>query len=146
MDQGPLERQGIALKYMTEFSCTGGRCEANCCSTPWGIHIDRKHYNRLKEAMSHSRADRERFRHALRRNRSEDGTAFSFARIVPENGRCPFLEPGGLCEIQRRFGESMLSQVCRTYPRLLAWHGRRLEVSGTLSCPEAARRCPRSLR
>jgi lysine-N-methylase len=141
MNQGPLERQGIALKYMTEFSCIGNRCEANCCSTPWSIHIDRKHYARLKEAMSHSRSDRERFRHALRRNRSEERSVFSFARIVSENGHCPFLEPGGLCEIQRRFGESMLSQVCRTYPRLLAWQGRRLEVSGSLSCPEAARRC-----
>ncbi len=140
MDQGPLERQGIALKYMTGFSCIGDRCEANCCAN-WTIAMDKKHYTRLKEAMSHSRADRERFRHALRRNRTEERSDYSFAQMVLENGHCPFLEPGGLCEIQRRFGESMLSQVCRTYPRLLAWHGRRLEVSGTLSCPEAARRC-----
>jgi lysine-N-methylase len=35
----------------------------------------------------------------------------------------------------------MLNQVCRTYPRLLSWYGHRLEVSGSLSCPEAARRC-----
>ena len=141
MEASKEEPMGLCPQYMQEFSCIGGACEANCCDTPWTIYLDRKRYNQLKEALSHSRTDRELAQKAFKRNRSSDKTDSSYAKIVPANGKCIFHDADGLCAIQRRFGEGCLGQVCRTYPRMLRVMGNRLEMTGTFSCPEVVRSC-----
>lgn len=139
--QSSPEPMGLCPQYMQNFQCIGGSCEANCCDTPWTIHLDRKRYHQLKQALSHSQEDRELAQQAFKRNRSADSVDQNYALIVPSNGKCVFHEDSGLCAIHRRFGEDHLGQVCRTYPRMLRVMGNRLELTGTFSCPEVARRC-----
>ncbi len=132
---------GLCPRYMQDFRCIAGRCEASCCTGSWTIYLDRKRYVRLKEALSHSREDRELAKRALKRNRSKNKNDDTYAFILSENGSCIFHESDGLCAIQRRFGEDYLGRVCRTYPRMIRASGRRLEMTGTFSCPEVVRLC-----
>ena len=132
---------GLSPRYMQEFQCIGRDCEANCCSTPWTIYLDRKRYHKLKEALSHTREDRKLARGAFKRNRSADTNDLNYAKIVPADGKCVFQEADGLCAVQRRFGEGNLGQVCRTYPRMIRKTENRLEMTGTFSCPEVVRLC-----
>jgi len=59
--------------------------------------------------------------------------------VLDENGSCPMLEKSGDCELQRRYGESLLPTVCSVFPRTSLALPDRVEVTGTLACPELAR-------
>ncbi len=56
-----------------------------------------------------------------------------------QEGRCPFWEKTGLCEIHRLIGEEYLCHTCREYPRAVQDFGDFAEHDLSLSCPEAAR-------
>jgi lysine-N-methylase len=141
MESSKEQAIGLCPQYMIDFQCIGGACEANCCNSDWKIYLDRKCYHQLKEALDHSREDRELAKNAFKRNRAADKTEANYALIVPKNGACVFQETDGLCAIHRRFGEQYLGRVCRTYPRMIRVVGKRLELTGTFSCPEVVRRC-----
>jgi lysine-N-methylase len=58
---------------------------------------------------------------------------------LDDHGACPMLDPDGACGVQRQHGEALLSTTCSVFPRTsLAVEGR-LEVTGSLACPELAR-------
>ncbi len=52
---------------------------------------------------------------------------------------CPFHNAQRLCQIQVERGETYLSQVCATYPRLKYVIDKRVDETLTLSCPESCR-------
>ena len=128
------------MRYMAEFQCIGSACEEHCCDN-WRVAIDKDHYEKLKQMMSQSRDLREEFAAAHRRVDPAKRTAGCFAMMnMKENGNCWMLEADGLCATQRRFGAGALSNTCALYPRRFSEHANRLEMAGTLSCPEIARR------
>ncbi|MBR3170168.1 MAG: flagellin lysine-N-methylase, partial [Lachnospiraceae bacterium] len=55
------------------------------------------------------------------------------------DGRCPFLNQCGLCDIVLNLGEEALCRICTDYPRYTFEWGGVTEKSLTLSCPEAER-------
>jgi lysine-N-methylase len=66
------------------------------------------------------------------------GRQFARVRLTPE-GNCPFLNEERLCRIQAELGEEQLSITCATYPRILHRIDDEVEMTLSLSCPEAAR-------
>ena len=135
-----MAKEHLTMRYMAGFQCIGAACEEHCCGK-WRVAIDKDHYEKLKRAMSQTRALREEFAAAHARVDSAKRTPECFAFMnLKENGNCWMLDAEGLCASQRRFGASILSNTCALYPRLFSEHANRVEMAGTLSCPEIARR------
>lgn len=120
--------------YMAAFSCLGGACPDTCCQR-WDIVLDAATCE--KYAHSHD-AD---FRHEVAQaieHRQEDGQEIAVIRLG-HGQRCPFLRNDGWCLIQRRTSEYYLSEVCRTYPRVLhVWNETQAERALCVSCIGAA--------
>ena len=58
---------------------------------------------------------------------------------MEKDGRCPFLQEDGLCEIQSERGEDELSKVCDAYPRKEYIVRPYMQLDLHLSCEEAAK-------
>jgi lysine-N-methylase len=146
----------LALRYMVDFRCIGGDCEDNCCHSGWAIYVDQEHLIKLRRLLPRSAeatadgtqgqtgepdAHLPPFDQAVvplpKKERSE--RAYGQLRLGAD-GSCPLLGSGGLCRLHARFGEEALPDTCATYPRHLSRVGQRLELAGSLSCPEIARR------
>ncbi|MBQ9993245.1 MAG: flagellin lysine-N-methylase, partial [Clostridia bacterium] len=64
-----------------------------------------------------------------------DGCEYVFDTV---EGRCPFLDGGGLCEIYSAVGKDALCGTCGKYPRFDVDFGGRMERGISVSCPTAA--------
>lgn len=116
------------LGAVADFRCLGAECPTTCCAG-WRLPLmdgDREAWERLGalEALEPFTEQR------------EDG-GYDLLRDA-ETSAC-LQHVGGLCSVQSRFGEAALPWVCATYPRLAREVAGRVEVTASLSCPEAAR-------
>lgn len=114
--------------YFSNFHCLAEQCPHSCC-TGWEVLVDEASAA-WYQTVSGELGDR------LRRALCRDGEEWCFSL---SDGRCPFLEKSGLCELHRRLGEEHTSLICRTHPRFIDDYGSRREISLGASCPEAAR-------
>lgn len=118
----------LQLENLKEFSCIGDKCPDNCCHS-WKVYINKTTYKKYKKNKNIKTdnlviVNKDNINH--------------YAEIkLKENGDCPFLSESGLCDIQKNYGKTMLSNVCRTYPQNLIKYNSRLERSIKLSCPAA---------
>ena len=129
----------ITARYLERFQCIGPSCEESCC-IGWQVPVDEGSYRKLKKAMSDSRTERTEFRTVYLPVLPADRNPSLYARIkLLDNGVCSLLDSDKYCSAQRRYGETVLSNTCANYPRMLSVAGPRLEMFATLSCPEAAR-------
>jgi lysine-N-methylase len=132
----PLPDQVLAARFLEEFQCIGGACEDVCCRD-WMIAYDKPSYERLRHAtpLGEQAALEKRF---LLGDGVQMGGAYAF--IQPRaDGWCSFLDESKLCEIQQDHGEKMLSESCSIFPRTALAVGDRVELGGSLACPEVAR-------
>jgi lysine-N-methylase len=123
-------------RYVERFRCLGSSCEDTCCSG-WSIHIDKKTYKAYRQNTAPELS--KLLAKNLVRDENAANSAF-YATIRPEGEaqNCPLMQ-GGLCSIHKHLGESHLSDLCFTYPRVSRLFNGQLEHTLTLSCPEAAR-------
>ncbi|GIU22973.1 flagellin lysine-N-methylase [Shewanella sp. MBTL60-007] len=122
----------IRPSFVTNFSCIGGECEDSCCYG-WSIHIDKQSY---KKTLAHSEL-KTLAKTALKKvKKSEQIWAQA---VLNEEGACGFLDENNLCQIHAKAGEALLSNTCKTYPRMAHMRGGDRYDSLSLSCPEAAR-------
>ncbi|MCU6792940.1 flagellin lysine-N-methylase [Paenibacillus sp. WQ 127069] len=126
----------LVPKYMNEFNCIGTACEDTCC-VGWRVEVDKptyKKYNQLVNSDLKLLLDKH-----VKRNRSNPSDS-KYAKIkLASGGACPMLTEERLCKIQGQLGETYLSDVCATYPRVTNIVNNIMEKSATMSCPEAAR-------
>ena len=117
------------------FRCIGADCEDTCC-IGWGVNVDRPIYEAYQRCEDPELGD------ALHRlvtiNPANNGNEDNYARITITGDGCPFLAEG-LCSIQKKLGETYLSKMCATYPRVMSLVDDVLHRSLHMSCPEAAR-------
>ncbi len=112
----------------TSFACLAGDCPDTCC-VGWEVVLDSasvQRYRVLPGVLG------ERLRAAMEQTDGEDNFRLN-------NGRCPFLNEGLLCDIQAALGEAGLCRTCRRFPRFTHDYGAVREEGLSLSCPEAAR-------
>lgn len=123
-------------QYVSKFQCIGGACEDSCCQG-WQVQVDKDTYEKYRACT-----DKELIMpmtEKVTRNRSNP-TPARYAKIkLNDDASCPFLDTERLCKIQKRLGETYLSVVCTSYPRITNVVNGVTEQSMTMSCPEAAR-------
>ena len=135
-------REYRAPRYVSRFECIGSACEDACCAG-WQVHIDRPHYEKLRDAMARSPAEQDEFERSIEPapEGQPDPERYAVIRMRP-SGQCAFYDEDRLCAVQKRYGPTLLPNGCALYPRHVARVGDRIEVSAALSCPEAARLWP----
>lgn len=133
-----IQTQFLAPAYLAEFSCVGPLCSDTCCTTTWQIHLDKRTFSTYKNAKDLQL--KPLFDKHVQRMRSATDSS-SFGKIVAVEGSsdCPMLDKDRLCVIQKRLGESALSNTCHIYPRKISSLNGALHQVASLSCPEAAR-------
>ncbi len=115
--------------YYENFRCIAAACPDSCCKA-WEIVIDEE---TCKKYDSVSGEFGEKIRNAITTD-SEGDRCFSLCE-----GRCPFLNDDGLCDIHIRLGEDFTSEICKAHPRFTEEYDGFTEISLSLSCPEANR-------
>ncbi len=124
-----MKRLDIYPDYYGRFRCIAADCEDSCCAQ-WQIVVDDETallYEDVPGEIGEKIQSVQEF--------DEDGD-----RVFKLNdGRCPFWEETGLCEIHRCLGEEYLCGTCSEYPRAVQDYGDFAEHDLSLSCPEASR-------
>ena len=57
-------KENFTLKYMLQFKCTVSECEYTCCQSQ-KISISKSDYEKLKERMNASNAEKDKFQSAV---------------------------------------------------------------------------------
>ncbi len=135
----PAARLEVATWAMRRFSCTGAECPDSCCRD-FGIAFDPPSVERMLVATAADPADHERIvRLQVWSVAPPDGGAVQASVSLDDDGACPLLESSGHCWMHRKYGEAALATTCSVFPRTSLAVENRLEVTGTLACPELAR-------
>lgn len=120
--------------YMNQFQCDGSVCKSKCCKN-WTVDIDGNTYQRYCGIKS--KEERKKITSKLKLVNRGAGKCFTVK--MRRDGTCPFLRDDYFCELQKNYGESFLSKICATYPRIIHHLEGMTERSLTLSCPVAAK-------
>ncbi len=115
--------------YYYEFRCIADKCSDSCCKE-WEITIDKETFEKYRTLQGKIG---DRIRSFIREDADAD---YCFSLV---DGKCPFLNDSGLCDIHITFDESMTSTICREHPRFIEEYDGFTEISLSVSCPEAAR-------
>lgn len=123
---------------MQRFRCVGTTCEDTCCRD-FGIDIDRSTLDRMRAAAPTVEEREKVVRLVVLGMRQPGGPPSPNMVQLDDHGGCPMLDSDGGCGVHRQHGESMLSTTCSVFPRTSLAVEERLEVTGSLACPELAR-------
>ncbi|MBQ2434279.1 MAG: flagellin lysine-N-methylase [Clostridia bacterium] len=118
----------MAPSYYPRFSCIAGACKHSCC-IGWEIAVDKESYERFSRLDGGSGK-------ILNKIGEADGEYFF---RTDANGKCPFLNADGLCDLIIEYGESVLCPICADHPRFRSFYETFTEIGLGLSCEEAAR-------
>lgn len=119
----------VCPDYALKFKCLADRCKDSCC-VGWEIGID------VETLADYKGLDGELGRRIRQNIDERDGGAVF---KLSEDGRCPFLDRCGLCDIIKERGEDGVPEICREHPRYYNVLSDRTEWGVGLSCEEAAR-------
>jgi lysine-N-methylase len=128
-----------APRYMTRFRCLADSCEDTCCAG-LVVTVSEARWKRLREAVAGG-PDAARVDAYIRPDEGSGPGAEAAVIAKREDGHCVFLDARRLCSLHGAYGEAVLPDACATFPRVGARWGERLEVTGSLACPEVARLC-----
>ncbi len=132
------DRAYLTLAALERFTCLAERCEDTCCRD-WAVSIDRPSLDRLKGVMARTPAGRDRLvRLVVLGSPSRHVDALGQVQL-DENGVCRLLDPDNRCSVQAAHGEAALPTTCAIFPRTALAIGDRIEVGGSLGCPEISR-------
>ena len=108
------DQQYLVPDYYPDFRCKQGACRTACCEG-WPISFSMQDYFRLL-SIPCSQELRRKLDSAM--HLCDHPLPDHYAQISPRyDGKCPLHLPDGRCQMHAELGESMLSAVCRLYPR-----------------------------
>ena len=116
--------------YYDDFHCLAADCRFSCCKA-WRIAFDKKDYLSLKRQKGTEDLNN-RLEHGLRRLRDKESNYYG--EFDMSGGDCPLLREDGLCALQIEKDHAALPQVCRAFPRAMAYLPEYLERSLSLAC------------
>jgi len=114
--------------YFDSFHCIGGACTDTCCAG-WEIEVDEESCSRYLQMKGKTG----------KRLRKELTVTPEESYFALKDGKCPFLNKDGLCDLILAEGEDILCDICREHPRFYNWYGSQTEVGLGLCCEEAER-------
>lgn len=103
-----------------EFSCIANHCSFTCCQE-WKISVDDK---TLQQWGQHDFD-----KHVIER----DG---NHVIHLDSHNKCPYLNEDKLCNLVIKYGDSILSETCATFPRQIHRFDDRVECALVTCCPE----------
>ena len=106
-------------EHYTRFHCIASSCDFTCCRE-WKIYADDAVFRKWQK-------------NGIRKvTRRADGQ-----RVVrlTEDLNCPHLAEDGLCRIITKYGEELIPETCRAFPREVREYPDRTERSLMLACP-----------
>ena len=109
--------------HFEKFCCIAGDCGFTCCRE-WRIHVDDGAFRKWQKKG---------IRNAVTRNAGR-----RVARLT-DDGSCPHLDGDGLCRLITEYGEELLPEGCRAFPREERVFPDRTEHSLMTACPEVVR-------
>ena len=133
----PLELPEMATRAMLRFACSRSDCP-DCCCRDFGVHFDQPSMVRMLSATARDPIDHERIVRLVVLGMPLPNAGKTQV-VLGQDGGCPLLESSGDCILHRKYGESSLGTVCSVFPRTSLALPDRVEVTGTLACPELAR-------
>lgn len=120
--------------FYQRFHCLAQDCRDSCCIN-WRITFNKKDYLRLRRLDAPPELRRRLDQGVCReKKRDHDGVFYGKFDLDGNSGRCPFLDPDGLCSIQRACGHSALPKVCTGYPRSIKYTPAAKEYALSPSC------------
>jgi len=119
----------IAPSYFNDFKCIAGACRHSCC-VGWEIDVDPISYIKYMNMPGE-------FGELIRKHLAVGDSGPYFA--MTEEGRCPFLNEDGLCDMIIALGEESLCQICDDHPRFRNFFSDREEIGLGLCCEAAGR-------
>jgi lysine-N-methylase len=125
------------VKRVLDFQCLADRCEDTCC-VGLRVPVTEQHLPRMREVVAGG-PDAERVATLVRLN-PEAPPAERAVIEMRSDGSCPFLDTTRLCSLHRNHGPRVLPDPCVTFPRIVWKWNERVEVAGSIACPEMARR------
>lgn len=123
-------RKVCVPKIYGKFHCIDVDCSDSCCAG-WQVDVD-------EESFAYYQSVEGEFGDYMRSVMvAVPGEEGQFR--LKKDGRCPFLNDAGLCDLYTNLGEDRLCKTCTNFPRFMEDYGERREVGIAFSCPEAAR-------
>lgn len=121
--------KNIYPSYYKKFRCIADKCPDSCCKG-WDVVVD-------DEAHEYYSSVSGSFGEKLKKLTEIDGDGDRI--FTSQNGRCPFWNSAGLCDIYTKLGEKHLCRTCKSFPRITQDYTVFSERLLSLACPEAAR-------
>ena len=116
----------LSVDLLNDFFCIADACPNTCCAG-WNISIDKETYQKMVENEDKLGVSVKDLIY-----RKED----TYKVKLQKDGRCPLLNENNLCKVVLAFGDSYLSKVCTTYPRVYRKYGSVIEGHLVSSCPD----------
>lgn len=113
-----------------QFHCVAAACSDSCCAG-WQVDVDAVSWKRYQK----EEGEFGEYLHSVMVDVPGEEGQFR----LREDGRCPFLNLSGLCDMYDKLGEKSLCDTCTNYPRFMEDYGELREVGIAFSCPEASR-------
>lgn len=124
--------KSVKPDYYDEFQCIAGECSLTCCQE-WKIGVDEAAYAKWKHVKPPDGMKTRR-----RNLRAFTTYKDQICVIGLDSGhRCPFLNEQKLCRLVTAYGDEVLSETCRVFPREIHEYESRTEYSLMSCCPEA---------
>ena len=121
----------IEPSYLEKFFCDGSKCGGSICCYGWQQILDDAALARYRAVTG---AEGEKLCQGLVYLPEADSFGFRH-----KDDHCVFLRSDGLCGLQFKYGEQMLTDVCAEYPRKTRlFPGQTLERALCVTCPVAA--------
>ncbi len=117
----------IVPHYYSKFKCIADKCKHSCCCG-WEIDIDPYSLFMYKNTEGD-------IGKRLAENISVNGTPHF---ILKKDGRCPFLNQQGLCDLILDVGEHYLCDICHFHPRFINEFSHHTEMGIGMCCEAAA--------
>ena len=120
------KRNIVKILGYDKFKCIADKCKYTCC-TGWDIEVDDRTYNKWSCDKANSILEN------IKIIENYDRKLYSVKKNT--EGRCPFLDGKGLCNIVKTYGEQYLSMTCKSFPRVENIFGNRRELTLSCACP-----------
>lgn len=102
--------------YFDKFCCIADKCKNNCCHD-WGINLSKSDYNCIR-GYKFSPELKEKINSSVKRIKPFVNDRFYASIKLEDNGKCPFNNDDGLCEIHLDTGRGDMIYTCSSYPRV----------------------------
>ena len=117
-------------EYYDKFVCIADKCSMTCCRE-WKIGVDDE-TNQKWKALEPPKEVRPTRKNLSQYTGKKDGS-----RVIALNKKhlCPFLDEHKLCRLVCTYGDDVLSETCRIFPREIHEFSDRKELFLMPSCP-----------